>query len=159
MKRSIARPLAAAAFSAAACTAPAATAAAAEGFTPSPLLGDGVRAPRDGGVEVAAWIEPTPDAADVVVTLTPTGRAKLVADPGITVAPAEPDDGVAWRTPVPYELVDADAGYFTEPPTIRLPLGAPEVGPIDLDVEYAYCFVDFQCFFGEEELTVADGGL
>ena len=118
-------------------------------------LGPEASAPKD-AVEVAAWIEPTPDAAEVVVTLTPTGKAKLVADPGVTVTPADPDSGgVAWRTPLPYHLVDAGAEYFAEPPTIRLSLGAPEVGPIDLDVEYAYCFVDTVCLFGEKRVTAA----
>ncbi len=118
-------------------------------------LGPEARVPPKDAVEVAAWIEPTPDAAEVVVTLTPTGKAKLVADPGITVTPADPDGGVAWRTPLPHHLVDAGAEYFAEPPTIRLSLGAPEVGPIDLDVEYAYCFVDTICLFGEKRVTAA----
>jgi hypothetical protein len=26
--------------------------------------------------------------------------------------------------------------------------------PVEVLVEYAYCFVDFQCFFGEETLRV-----
>ena len=116
-------------------------------------LGPDAGAPSKDAVEVAAWIEPTPGAAEVVITLTPTGKAKLVADPGITVTPADPDGGVAWRTPLPHHLVDAGAEYFVEPPTIRLPLGAPEVGPIDLDVEYAYCFVDTICLFGKKRVT------
>ena len=108
-------------------------------------------------VEVAAWIEPAgAGASEVVLSLTPVGGAKLVADPGITVTPVvEPGGGVAWRMPLPYHLVDADAQYFAEPPLIRLPVAGREAGPIDLDVEYAYCVVDYICLFGAERVTAA----
>ena len=119
-------------------------------------LGPG--APKtDAKVEVAAWIEPAGTGdSEVVLSLTPVGGAKLVADPGITVTPVEPEgDGVAWRTPLPYQLVDAGADYFAVPPLIRLPVAGREAGPIDLDVEYAYCVVDYICLFGEERVTAA----
>ncbi len=106
---------------------------------------------REDRVEIMAWIEPSADAAEVVIALTPIGRAKLVANPGITVTPVEPDH-LAWRSPLPYRLV-GDAQYFMEPAVVRLPLGEPTLGPIELDVAYAYCLVDAVCLFGEERVT------
>ena len=39
--------------------------------------------------------------------------------------------------------------------TVRLPFRADAPQPLEILVEYAYCVVDYQCFFGEELLTVA----
>jgi hypothetical protein len=38
---------------------------------------------------------------------------------------------------------------------VRLPFSATDHEPVELLIEYAYCVVDYQCFFGEETLTVA----
>jgi hypothetical protein len=77
-----------------------------------------------------------------------------VADPGITVTPtARP--GLAWGTALPYRKVEPQVDYFTPPATLRLPFTSSDREPIELLVEYAWCVVDFQCFFGEETLTVA----
>ena len=55
----------------------------------------------------------------------------------------------------PHRMVDTERDYFDPPATIRLPFVSTDDQPVQLLVEYAYCFVDFQCFFGEAELTVA----
>jgi hypothetical protein len=52
-------------------------------------------------------------------------------------------------------MVDPERDYFDPPAMVRLPFTAEDDQPVQLLVEYAYCFVDFQCFFGEEELTIA----
>ena len=86
--------------------------------------------------------------------VVPEGETKLVADPGITVTPAA-RLGVDWQLPLPHRMVDTERDYFDPPATIRLPFTSADDQPLQLLVEYAYCFVDFQCFFGEAELTVA----
>ena len=45
--------------------------------------------------------------------------------------------------------VDADQGYFAEPPTVRVPFAHEDGRPVEAKVEYAYCLVDYQCLFGE----------
>jgi hypothetical protein len=57
--------------------------------------------------------------------------------------------------PLPYRHVDAGIQYFTPPAALRLPFRASGEQPLEILVEYAYCVVDYQCFFGEEVLTVA----
>jgi hypothetical protein len=111
-------------------------------------------APVEDGVTVDGWVEDGPTGAEVVVSIEPRGAVKLIADPGITVTPkARP--GVSWLTEMPYRRVDPATEYFTPPATVRLPFSASDHQPVELVVEYAYCVVDFQCFFGEETLTVA----
>ena len=89
-----------------------------------------------------------------MIVLEPQGEFKLVADPGITVTPtAQP--GVEWLVPLPYRYVDPDTSYFIPPAALRLPFRADAGQPLELLVEYAYCVVDYPCFFGEELLTVA----
>jgi hypothetical protein len=107
-----------------------------------------------GSVELDAWIEAGPERSEVVVVLEPQGDFKLVADPGITVTPTE-QPGVDWLVPLPYRHTDAETQYFTPPATVRLPFRADGGQPLEILVEYAYCVVDYQCFFGEEVLTVA----
>jgi hypothetical protein len=109
---------------------------------------------RPGSVRLEAWVEAGDAGREVVVTVVPEGKAKLVADPGITVTPAA-RRGVDWQLPLPYRLVDAGRDYFEPPAMVRLPFVSADDRPIRLLVEYAYCVVDYQCFFGEEELTVA----
>ena len=113
-------------------------------------------APVQDGVTVEGWVEHGPAGAELVVRIEPRGEIKLIADPGITVTPrARP--GIAWLTELPYRQVDPEIEYFTPPATVRLPFRASDDAPVELLVEYAYCVVDFQCFFGEETLTVATG--
>lgn len=112
------------------------------------------RAPIQNGVAIEGWVEDGPGGSELVVRLEPLGEVKLIADPGITITPkARP--GVAWLTDLPYRQVDAEIEYFAPPATVRLPFSASDQGPVELLVEYAYCVVDYQCFFGEETLTVA----
>lgn len=108
-----------------------------------------------GSVRLDAWVEGPGDEREVVVVVEPEGRTKLVADPGITVSAAE-QPGVEWRVPLPHRLVDPEREYFVPPAAVRLPFSAENGQPIQIVVEYAYCVVDFQCFFGEEALTVAN---
>jgi hypothetical protein len=108
----------------------------------------------EGSVELDAWIEGGPERTEVVVVLQPQGEFKLVADPGITITPtAQP--GVEWLVPLPYRYVDSEIQYFTPSATVRLPFRAAGEPPLEILVEYAYCVVDYQCFFGEQLLTVA----
>jgi hypothetical protein len=107
----------------------------------------------DGSVSLDAWIEAGAERDALVVVVEPRGAFKLVADPGITVTPTA-RQGVEWLVPLPYRYVDPDAQYFTPPASVRLPFRATEDQPLEVLVEYAYCVVDYQCFFGEETLTV-----
>jgi hypothetical protein len=109
---------------------------------------------RPGSVRLEAWVEAGDAGREVVVTVVPEGKAKLVADPGITVTPAA-RQGVEWQLPLPYRMVDTGRDYFDPPAVVRLPFTSADDRPLQLLVEYAYCFVDFQCFLGEAELTVA----
>ena len=109
--------------------------------------------PAEGRVHLDAWIEPGTERDQVVVVVEPRGDFKLVADPGITVTPtAQP--GVKWLVPLPLRLVDRASQYFQPPATLRLPFRADGETPLEILVEYAYCLVEFQCFFGEEVLRV-----
>jgi hypothetical protein len=105
-----------------------------------------------GKVAVTGWLETSPAGTELVVTLTPSGAAKLVADPGITVTPLAGGDAVAPGEPV--ELVDPDLGYMTEPPVLRVPLPRHDGGRVEAQVDYAYCLVDTQCLFGEAVVRV-----
>jgi hypothetical protein len=113
------------------------------------------RAPQpQGSVRLDARVERGDAGSEVVVTITPEGETKLIADPGITVTPAQ-RQGVEWLVPLPLRHVDPAREYFDPPATVRLPFAASDGQPLDLVVEYAYCVIDYQCFFGEEALTVA----
>lgn len=107
-----------------------------------------------GKVRLDAWIENGDGGRQVVVVVAPEGETRLVADPGITVRPAV-RPGVDWQLPLPHRVVDTGRAYLDPPAMIRLPFTSTDEEPLELLVEYAYCFVDFQCFFGEAELTVA----
>jgi hypothetical protein len=109
---------------------------------------------RPGSVRLEAWVEAGDAGREVVVTVVPEGKAKLVADPGITVTPAA-RQGVEWQLPLPHRMVDTGRDYLDPPAVVRLPFTSADDQPLQLLVEYAYCFVDFQCFLGEAELTVA----
>ena len=111
-------------------------------------------APEHDGVQVDGWVERGPDGPAVVVAVAPRGGVRLVADPGITVTPVQ-RPGVQWRGPLPQRKVEPGVDYFTPPATVRLPFTSSDDRPVELRVEYAYCVVDFQCFLGEETLSVA----
>ena len=113
------------------------------------------RAPEPtGSVRLDAWVEHGDAGSQVVIAIMPEGETKLVADPGITVTPAQ-RPGVEWLAPLPLRHVDPGREYFDPPAMVRLPFAATDGQPLDLVVEYAYCVIDYQCFFGEEALTVA----
>jgi hypothetical protein len=113
------------------------------------------RAPQPmGSVKIDAWVESADAGSQVVVAITPEGETKLIADPGITVTPAQ-RQGVEWLVPLPLRHVDPSREYFDPPAMVRVPFVGTDGQPLDLVVEYAYCVIDFQCFFGEETLTVA----
>jgi hypothetical protein len=115
---------------------------------------DGGASPADGSVHLDAWIEPGTERDQVVVVVEPRGNFKLVADPGITVTPTE-QPGVEWLVPLPHRHVDPEIQYFRPPASVRLPFRASGKASLEILVEYAYCVVDYQCFFGEEVLTVS----
>lgn len=107
-------------------------------------------------VRVDAWVdraEGDDEQDEVVITVLPEGETKLNADPGITVTPGDPAT-VDWGVPLPHRHQDFSIVYFEPPATIRLPFKASANQPVDILVEYAYCLVDYQCFFGEENLRV-----
>jgi hypothetical protein len=108
----------------------------------------------NGSVRVDAWTEAGRESDALVVVVEPRGEFKLVADPGITVTPME-RPGIKWLGPLPYRHVDSELQYFTPPASLRLPFRASDDQPLEILVEYAYCVVDYQCFFGEQNLTVA----
>lgn len=107
-------------------------------------------------VRIDAWIEPGADgdhANTLVITLQPDGDTKLNADPGITVTPAD-QPGLDWQLDLPHRHQDFSITYFDPPATITMPFNGRIGQPVEVLVEYAYCFVDYQCFFGEETLRV-----
>lgn len=110
--------------------------------------------PIPGSAHLDAWVEHAGGGMEVVIVVTPEGETKLIADPGISVTPTVTGE-VDWLVPMPHRLVDPSTEYFQPPATIRLPYADHRTGSVELFVEYAYCVVDFQCFFGEETLTVA----
>lgn len=107
-----------------------------------------------GSVEVLSWIERTGDAPELVVTLVPKGEVKLVADPGVTVTPVQ-REGLVWRDPDPVSTIEAGQEYFATPPTIRVQFAGEDGKPVEADVEYAYCLVDYQCLFGTAKVSAA----
>ena len=108
---------------------------------------------READVRIDAWIEPGEgEASTLVITLQSDGDTKLNADPGITVTPA--DQGLDWQLSLPHRHQDLSITYFDPPATIEMPFTGRIGQPVEVLVEYAYCFVDFQCFFGEETLRV-----
>lgn len=135
----------------------AAPAAAASPDLKALLDGMAPKAPAvPGRVEVNGWLETSPAGSELVVTLTPSGAARLVADPGITVTPLAGDAASPPGEPV--ALVDPDLGYMTEPPVLRVPLPDHAGGPVEAQVDYAYCLVDTQCLFGEARVRVEGAG-
>ena len=106
------------------------------------------------GVQLDAWVEQAGGGRQLVVLVEPQGETKLIADPGITVTPTE-QVGVEWLVPLPHRHIDPAIEYFEPPAAIRLPFASNDEQPVEFLVEYAYCVIDYQCFFGEETLTVA----
>lgn len=100
-----------------------------------------------GEVTVSGWVERGAAGTELVVRVEPRGSAKLVAEPGVVVTPVA-RDGVSWSVPAAQsELLGRS--YFEAPVELRLPVEVASTGPVEADVEYAYCLVDYQCLFGE----------
>lgn len=121
------------------------------------LLGalDGTTADR---VDLDAWIEPAQDGHVVRVTVAPRGAMKLVADPGIQVMPDAPS-GVRFTAELPAERVGRIEDYWPQAQTLSLPFSGGLPGDvIGLRIDYAYCVVEFQCFFGAGVLRVSVPG-
>ncbi len=108
-----------------------------------------------GKVHLDAWVERDGGGSEMVIVVTPEGRTKLIADPGITVTPTQ-RPGLEWQATLPYRYQNRDIDYFSGPATVRLPFAAKDDQPIQVQVEYAYCVVDYQCFLDEQTLTVAN---
>jgi hypothetical protein len=108
----------------------------------------------EGSVEVMGWVERDGDRSELVVTLVPKGQVKLVADPGVTVTPVA-RAGVTWKGAAPVSTVVPEGDYFTEPPMVRVPFAGGDGKPVEADVEYAYCLVDYQCLFGTAKVAAA----
>ena len=105
-----------------------------------------------GSVEVMSWVERNGAVPELVVTLVPKGEVKLVADPGVIVTPV-PRDGLQWKAAEPVSSIDAERDYFDEPPTLRVPFAGEDGKPVEAEVEYAYCLVDYQCLFGTAKVS------
>ena len=105
-----------------------------------------------GSVEVMSWVERNGAVPELVVTLVPKGEVKLVADPGVVVTPV-PRDGLQWKAAEPVSSIDAERDYFDEPPTLRVPFAGEDGKPVEAEVEYAYCLVDYQCLFGTAKVS------
>ncbi len=95
---------------------------------------------------------------ELVVRLTPTGDAKLIADPGASVE-VTGASGVRWPEGRRAATAPAETEYFPGGVTLRLPFEQTGPGAIDARVEYFWCFVGYQCFLGEKRIrhTLEDG--
>lgn len=108
----------------------------------------------EGGVSVVGWVEDGADGPVLRVAVTPEGDARLVTDPGIVATPVS-RPGLAFETPLPATLTEPGTGYWTETRYLDLPFARRDGRPIALEVDYAWCLVDAQCFYGRKSLTVA----
>ena len=108
----------------------------------------------EGSVDVMGWVERDGEQSELVVSLIPKGRVKLVADPGVTVTPIA-RDGVTWKGDAPVSTLVPEGGYFKEPPTVRVPFVGGDGKPVEANVDYAYCLVDYQCLFGTAKVAAS----
>jgi hypothetical protein len=127
-----------------------------------PAAGQGVEALVRGlapggapaSVRVDGRIERDGERAELVVTLTPEGGARLVADPGVQVValagPAGP-----WAVAPRAELVRPGGGYFDAPVELRLAVAPTAAGEASAEVAYAWCVVERICLFGDATVRVA----
>lgn len=114
----------------------------------------------EGSVRVDGRVERDGAGAQLVVTLTPLGAARLVADPGIQLTP-RPGPAGPWAATGPVGRVEPEAGYFPGPVELRVPVVPGAVGTARADLAYAWCLVDRICLLGEAEVAVplaATGG-
>jgi hypothetical protein len=105
-----------------------------------------------GEVAVSGWVERGNTGTELVIRVEPRGAAKLVAEPGVVVTPLA-REGVSWsKAAAQSELMGQS--YFDAPVELRLPVRVTDGAPVEADVEYAYCLVDYQCLFGETRVSV-----
>jgi hypothetical protein len=95
------------------------------------------------GVDVVGWMERDGAKRELVLSFTPRGGTKLVADPGITLEP------LPGRIGPTFEHVEPGRAYFEAPLSLRVPIDATPGEQIGTRVNYAYCIVEHQCLFGE----------
>lgn len=105
------------------------------------------------GVRVEGRLERAGGATELVVTLTPEGGARLVADPGIQVVPL-PGPAGPWTEVDRVERVERDRAYFEPFVELRVPIAAGAVGEASAEVAYAWCMVDRICLFGHAIVAV-----
>lgn len=113
-----------------------------------------------GSVRIDGRVERDGAGAELVVTLTPLGKARLVADPGVQLTPRAGPSG-PWAATGPVERVEPLTGYFAGPVELRVPVVPGAVGTARADLAYAWCLVDRICLLGEAEVAVplaATGG-
>ncbi len=119
------------------------------------LLLDGLAKPageKRGEVVVEDSIVGRGTRRELVVRLTPTGDAKLIADPGASVEVVG-GTGARWPEGTRAATPPAETDYFPAGVTLRLPFEQTGPGAIDARVEYFWCFVGYQCFLGEKRIS------
>lgn len=108
----------------------------------------------EGEVRVDARIEWAANAElALVVRLTPSGAAKLVADPGIQVLAMAGREG-PWAAIQKVEAIDPALGYFPGPVEVRLPVLEGAAGEAVAEVAYAWCRIEQICLFGHATVSV-----
>lgn len=105
------------------------------------------------GVRVEGRLEREGGATELVVTLTPEGGARLVADPGVQLVPL-PGLAGPWTEERMVELVGSAGGYFDGPVELRVPVAPDAAGEVSAEVAYAWCKVDRICLFGQAIVAV-----
>ena len=108
------------------------------------LLLDGLTgsdsATKRGEVEIEDSITGRGAHRELVVRLTPTGDARLIADPGASVE-ITGASGVRWPEGRRAATTPVETEYFPGGVTLRLPFEQIGPGAIDARVEYFWCFV------------------
>ena len=108
----------------------------------------------EGSVEVVSWVERNGDTPELVVTLVPKGPGQARGRPWGDRDPRRRATGVAWTGAAPGEpRSSAGAGLFRRPADHSGPIRRRDGKPVEADVEYAYCLVDYQCLFGEAKVS------
>ena len=108
---------------------------------------------REPGVSIKGWVEITDQGSMVRVSVSPESGARLVADPGIQVAPIEERLGVWLDTAEISHFIEGQS-YFASPQIVDVGLIAGDGQPISANVKFAYCLADDICLFGEERISI-----
>ena len=111
---------------------------------------------RKGGIVVRQEVTNDGEYGRLRITLLPEGDARLVADPGSSLEVR--GEGVEWIDGTRAEAIRPDRDYFDGPVTLELPFRRRgEGGRIEGRIEYLWCFVGTQCFFGEKAIRIELG--